>query len=66
MLDTNKSKTELLQILKKTKVAILPFIECPASNNCGSKAQDKKSMNATDLFSIFTADIIKEEVIFMR
>lgn len=65
MIDTNKTRTEFLQILKKTKSAILPFTECPAVNK-SDKSHEKISINATELFSIFTADIIKEEVIFMR
>ena len=58
-------KNKFLQILKNTRISILPFTEGPAINHT-SKPHEKKSINATELFSIFTADIIKEEVIFMR
>ena len=47
---------------------ILPFTEKPSDKHL-SEVHDnsnKEDINATELFSLFTADIIKEEVIFTR
>ena len=50
---------------------IFPFTEKPSSNhfekfkNTGKPAESG-NVEACDLFSLFTADIIKEEVIFTR
>lgn len=44
---------------------ILPFTEKPANENA-EKAYDREEKHAHELFSRFTADIIKEEVTFIR
>ena len=44
---------------------ILPFTEKPANENA-EKAYDREEKHAYELFSRFTADIIKEEVLFTR
>lgn len=52
---------------KKAPVETQPFIETPAEGRYQS--QDKggeKMLVAYDLFSLFTADIIKKDIIFYR
>ena len=44
---------------------ILPFTEKPANEN-EKKAYDRDQKRAYELFSHFTADIIKEETTFIR
>ena len=43
----------------------LPFPETPASNHYDDKGGEN-SMHAAELFSRFTADIIKKDVVFTR
>lgn len=43
---------------------IQPFQEMPSSGNIGQESADR--INAHDLFSLYTADIIKEETMFAR
>jgi len=61
---TMKKKTKrskLLKVLRKLKIdAILPFKEKPSDIVIEEK--DK----ASELFSLFTADIIKEDIEFVR
>lgn len=46
---------------------ILPFTQKPSNNHFDVKEENSNDeMKASDLFSLFTADIIKEEVIFTR
>jgi hypothetical protein len=45
---------------------ILPFKEKPSSNPENKSDKSTNENKATDLFSLFTADIIKEEIIFIR
>jgi len=63
------------QIEKKVSAArkknrlmdMLPFVEKPSRNRYGNKnGESKKELIASDLFSIFTADVIKQDVIFTR
>lgn len=57
-------------LIKKSKELVLPFTEYPAENkypgatNTEDRLSDKT--NAVDLFSLFTADIIKQGVVFIR
>jgi hypothetical protein len=44
---------------------ILPYKERPAVNH-DQTIKSKDSLGASDLFSLFTADIIKEDVVFTR
>jgi hypothetical protein len=54
-------RSKLVKVLKKLKIdAILPFKEKPSDDIKDSK--DK----ASELFSLFTADIIKEDIEFVR
>lgn len=41
-----------------------PFKEMPSINNTGKGIPDR--IDAHDLFSLYTADIIKEDIIFAR
>jgi len=45
---------------------ILPYKERPAVNHDQSVTRSKENLGASELFSIFTADIIKEDVVFTR
>ena len=57
-------RSKLLKVLKKLKIeSIVPFKEKPADVLNKEKTED---MNASELFSFFTADIIKEDVEFVR
>jgi hypothetical protein len=62
--------SRLSQLLTHVKMkSILPFKEKPSVdlNSSASENKDKKStLNASELFSFFTADIIKEEITFTR
>jgi hypothetical protein len=47
--------------------AILPFTEKPSNLHYGRKDKGSdEEIEAYDLFSMFTANIIKEEVVFTR
>ncbi len=45
---------------------ILPFTEKPSNEHFSEKDAVKNEIEASDLFSLFTANIIKEEVTFIR
>ena len=50
-------------LLAGTKALELPFIELPSV----SRHEDKDELHSAEgLFSLFTADIIKQEVVFTR
>ncbi|MEO6218826.1 MAG: hypothetical protein ABIO81_00255 [Ginsengibacter sp.] len=66
----NATKKSLL-CFPRIQDGFLPFIETPSDEYEQSKDADKSDkdhcrINAFELFSIFTADIIKEEVLFIR
>jgi len=50
-------------LLKQTKELALPFVELPSSEE---QKEPKGQNSAEALFSLFTADIIKKDVIFIR
>ena len=55
-------RSKLIKVLKKLKIdAILPFKEKPSE-----ELSDPNKKDASELFSFFTADIIKEDVEFVR
>jgi arsenate reductase-like glutaredoxin family protein len=56
-------RSKLVKVLKTLKIdAIVPFKEKPSDT-----AKEKKdSLDASELFSFFTADIIKEDIEFVR
>jgi hypothetical protein len=56
--------SKLAAFIRK-KQSILPFKQSPPIKGLGVE-QKKEEMNETDLFSHFTANIIKEQVIFTR
>ena len=63
MLNMKKTikRSKLVKALRKLKIdAILPFKEKPSDKVAESKEK------ASELFSLFTADIIKEDVEFVR
>jgi len=52
---------------KKSKLNdIRPFTEQPSGNRMNGGIKDKTTLGAADLFSHFTADIIKENTLFTR
>jgi len=54
-------RSKLVKVLRKLKIdAILPFKEKPSDEIKESKEK------ASELFSLFTADIIKEDIEFVR
>ena len=54
-------RSKLIKVLRKLKIdAIVPFKEKPSDEINESKER------ASELFSLFTADIIKEDVEFVR
>jgi len=58
-------RSELIKVLKTLKIdAIVPFKEKPSLEI--SEPGNKNEMNASQLFSLFTADIIKQDVEFVR
>lgn len=57
--------TRTLDMLKLTKTRVIPFKECPSQETPSTDAQSSQ-IKASELFSLFTADIIKEEVVFVR
>jgi hypothetical protein len=56
-------RSKVVKVLKHLKIdAILPFKEKPSDKI----KETKDKMDASDLFAIFTADIIKKDVEFIR
>lgn len=45
---------------------ILPFTETPASQQYDDHTKQEDEMRASDLFSLFTADVIKSDIVFSR
>lgn len=62
LLNPVKHAKALIDLLKKSKATIFPFKETPALKN----EKDENSNGPIELFSRFTADIIKEDVVFTR
>ena len=58
-------RSKLIKVLKTLKIdAIVPFKEKPSLEI--SEPGKNEEMNASQLFSFFTADIIKEDIQFVR
>ena len=58
-------RAKLIKVLKTLKIdAIVPFKEKPSLEM--SDTGKNEEMNASQLFSFFTADIIKEDIKFVR
>ena len=69
-MDKNLIPLQIQKTLQKSLTlfeGILPFTEKPSNKHISEVADDTKDdINASDLFSLFTADIIKEEIVFTR
>jgi len=64
MIKTTSLEEKVLALIKKVGISeILPFRERPSEEK---KDKEEQKIEAFDLFSMFTADIIKEEVVFTR
>ena len=68
-----KAVTLATSLIKVTKLnTILPFQEKPSIDSTPAQKQEPgsedspKPLAAAELFSLFTADIIKEKVVFTR
>ena len=58
-------RSKLIKVLKTLKIdSIVPFKEKPSDDMM--KKDKKEEMDASELFSFFTADIIKEDIEFVR
>ncbi len=57
-------------LIRQSKEWIVPFTEHPSDNTYGNEADQKDApqpmQSAVDLFSLFTADIIRKDVVFFR
>jgi hypothetical protein len=59
--------THLVDQVKKIRIDdIFPFTETPSEEHNQDEKPVKDSLDASQLFSLFTADIIKKDVIFTR
>jgi hypothetical protein len=57
----------LRAVVRKTKSGIMPFTEKPSVDApSDGKSRTDNKMHASELFSQFTANVIKEEKIFVR
>jgi len=57
-------RSKLVKVLRTLKIdCIVPFKEKPSDT---SNKEKKSEMDGTELFSFFTADIIKEDIEFVR
>ncbi|HEX6191380.1 MAG TPA: hypothetical protein VFZ42_03410 [Chitinophagaceae bacterium] len=60
-------KIKIISYLQNVKLnSIKPFMERPSTDRILEEQEKKNELCAADLFSLFTADIIKEKVIFTR
>jgi len=60
-------KIKIISYLQNVKLSsIKPFLERPSTDRLLDQQEKKDELCAADLFSLFTADIIKEKVIFTR
>jgi len=56
-----------LSVIRKAALSqMLPFTEKPSEERQGDGMEKNNELGATELFSLFTANIIKEELIFTR
>ena len=65
---TDKGKERDNTAPKIIKQGIVTFVQLPPSPPPFEKIEkkNKQDLNGTELFSLFTADIIKKEVLFTR
>ncbi len=59
-----KSSNKNIQNEGNVNSYIQPFKEMPSVNNTGQESADR--IDAHDLFSYYTAEIIKEDIVFVR
>ncbi|HQW44785.1 MAG: hypothetical protein IPP02_15990 [Chitinophagaceae bacterium] len=59
-----KALKKNVEIKQAINTLIQPFKEMPSLNNTGRDNAER--INAHDLFSLYTADIIKEDIVFVR
>jgi hypothetical protein len=61
-------RSKLIKVLKKLRIdAIVPFKEKPSAElSDPNRISDPNKKDASELFSLFTADIIKEDIEFVR
>jgi hypothetical protein len=52
------------QVKARNIKGIVPFTETPGENKYGE--EKNQGIGASQLFSLFTADIIKEDIVFKR
>lgn len=65
-LTTYVKQTGIVSLVQHVKLnSILPFTEKPSIEH-GEQKQETDKLAASDLFSLFTADIIREQVVFTR
>ncbi|MEO5501521.1 MAG: hypothetical protein ABIR31_08775 [Ginsengibacter sp.] len=63
----HKVKIESISVKYASVVdRILPFTESPSSQQYDDNTKGEGEMRASDLFSLFTADVIKSDIIFSR
>ena len=61
------SRKLLLKYVKRVRITeILPFYEQPSIDREKTNQENSGNLQASELFSLFTADIIKKDVLFTR
>ena len=62
-----------LKVIRATRHAIMPFTQLPPKAECedinqniDTNKNEDGAINASDLFSLFTANIVKQDVVFTR
>ncbi len=59
-----KALKKTVEIKEAINTYMQPFKEMPSLNNTGIESTDR--INAHDLFSLYTADIIKKDIVYAR
>ena len=59
-----KALKKTVQIKAAFNTYMQPFKEMPSSNNEGKKGETR--ITAHELFSLYTADVIKEDIVYAR
>ena len=64
---TNEMRFNSLSKVSTTELEeVIPFTQTPSENQFDDHQNIKNELRASDLFSFFTANIIKEEIVFTR
>lgn len=61
---SSKTLGRIIEIKESETAFIKPFKEMPSLSNAGQENINR--INAHDLFSFYTADIIREDIIYAR